>query len=405
MGLIIQKYGGSSVATIEQIDKIAIHIKHTVEQGHKVIAVVSAMGKYTDELLETAHKVNSNPPLREIDMLLTAGERVTMSLLSIALHKHGMHSRSLTGSQSGILTDNTHGNAKIVKILGQRIREGITESAVVIVAGFQGVCPETKDITTLGRGGTDLSAIALAQTLQADSCELYKDTGHIMTADPRIVANAKPIHHISWNSMCELTWNGAGVLQHRGANLALKYSIPIKIMSNLNMTKIGTIIEGKVKMENPNVEAITTTNKICQMVFTIPNTESDLKTGNEVYGNMLQKLWDQGEAPIISRLNQGHNSAAIEILVSDKNTSLMQSIIDKSNLKYELSIKSNLAIISIIGNGFKQNPSLINKAVTALSTPPRMTELHNHSMVLCIPVEHLNDSVNRLHEALIVNQT
>ena len=181
MGLIIQKYGGSSVASLERIKAVADHIKSCAQQGNRLVVTISAMGSQTDELSKLAIAMSPNPPRRELDMLLTAGERISMALLSIALHDRGVDAVSLTGSQCGILTDQTHGNARITKILGDRIRSSLNENRVVIVAGFQGVSPATKEITTLGRGGSDLSAIALAATLKADKCQLFKDVENLMT--------------------------------------------------------------------------------------------------------------------------------------------------------------------------------------------------------------------------------
>src|SRR5690606_30593967 len=195
--LIVHKYGGSSVKSIERIEAVADHIADRARAGDQLVVTISAMGAQTDELLQMAIQISASPPRRELDMLLTAGERISMALLSIALQKRGHHAVSLTGSQSGILTDETHGNARIHKILGDRIRQGIADNRVVIVAGFQGVSPKTREVTTLGRGGSDLSAVALAAALDAKEVHLYKDVEGVYSADPRIVPNARLLPKIN----------------------------------------------------------------------------------------------------------------------------------------------------------------------------------------------------------------
>ncbi|MDP8957618.1 MAG: aspartate kinase, partial [Actinomycetota bacterium] len=187
MALLIQKYGGSSVADAERIRMVARRVAEARRADHQVVVVVSAMGNTTDELLRLAGQVSPSPPEREMDMLLTAGERIAMALLAIAIHEEGVEAMSLTGSQAGILTDTSHGRAKILEIKGDRVRHGLAAGKVVIVAGYQGVNPDTKDVTTLGRGGSDATAVALAAVLRADACEIYTDVDGVFTADPRIV--------------------------------------------------------------------------------------------------------------------------------------------------------------------------------------------------------------------------
>ena len=255
--LVIQKYGGTSVGSIERIKHVADHIARTVRGGDQVVAVISAMGDQTDELLAMAHAISPRPPRRELDMLLTAGERISMALVSIALNELGQKAVSLTGSQSGIMTDTVHGNARISRIGAFRLQENLVSGHVVIVAGFQGVSADTKEITTLGRGGSDLSAIALAASLGARSCQLYKDVDGVCSADPRVVTEAKVLSAISWDSMTVMAWSGASVLHPRGAHLAAKYNIPVEIRSSFHLDRKGTLVKGRVWSESLLMPSLT----------------------------------------------------------------------------------------------------------------------------------------------------
>lgn len=232
--LIVQKYGGTSVASPERISAVADRICATKNDGHDVVVVVSAMGKTTDELIELAAAVNPDPPARELDMLLTSGERISMALTAMAIEARGVEAVSFTGSQAGILTDAAHGAAKITAIRGTRVKEALDDGKVVIVAGFQGVDPESKEITTLGRGGSDATAVALAAVLGADACEIFTDVDGVYTADPRIVAGAKLLTEISFEEMLELSASGAGVLMSRSVEFGRRFSIPIHVRSSFN---------------------------------------------------------------------------------------------------------------------------------------------------------------------------
>ena len=231
MGIIVKKFGGTSVESIDKIKKIAEHIASVKNDNDDIVVVVSAMGKTTDQLFALAYEITKHPNQREMDMLLTAGERITMALLSLALKDLGIQSISFTGSQSGIITDNSHGNAKILSINAFRISEELKKKKVVIVAGFQGVSLE-KEITTLGRGGSDTTAVALACFLKADKCEIFTDVSGVFTADPRNVKNVKKIDKISYEEMLYLTLTGSKVLHSRAAEFAYKYQIPLEIKSS-----------------------------------------------------------------------------------------------------------------------------------------------------------------------------
>jgi aspartate kinase len=246
MALIVQKYGGSSVANAERIKRVAERIVVAKKSGDDVVVVVSAMGDTTDELLDLAHQVSPLPPGRELDMLLTAGERISMALLAMAIHNLGYEARSFTGSQAGVLTTSSHGNARIVNITPGRLRAALDEGAIVIVAGFQGVSPDTKDITTLGRGGSDTTAVALAAAMGADVCEIYTDVDGVFTADPRIVPGARHIRSITYEEMLELAASGAKVLHLRSVEYARRYELPIHVRSSYSNNP-GTMVTGSME--------------------------------------------------------------------------------------------------------------------------------------------------------------
>ena len=234
MGLIVQKYGGSSVADAEGLKRVANRIVATKKAGHQVVVVVSAMGDTTDELLELAEQVSPMPNGRELDMLLTAGERISMALLAMAIGNTGHEAQSFTGSQAGVITTSTHGRARIIDVAPGRILEALNEGAIAIVAGFQGISQDTKDVTTLGRGGSDTTAVALAAALDADVCEIYTDVDGVFSADPRVVPAARKLKTVTYEEMLELAASGAKVLHLRCVEYARRYNLPIHVRSSFS---------------------------------------------------------------------------------------------------------------------------------------------------------------------------
>ena len=234
MGLVVQKYGGSSVADAASIKRVARRIVDARESGYDVCVVVSAMGDTTDELIDLAEQVSPRPPGRELDMLLTAGERIAMALLAMAIHDLGVQARSFTGSQAGVITTSSHGKARIIDVTPGRIRGALDDGAVAIVAGFQGVSQDTKDITTLGRGGSDTTAVALAAALDAEVCEVYTDVDGVFSADPRIVSAARHLPFVSYEEMLELAACGAKVLHLRCVEYARRFGLPIHVRSSFS---------------------------------------------------------------------------------------------------------------------------------------------------------------------------
>jgi len=246
VSLIVQKYGGSSVASAERIKRVAERIVAARKAGNEVVVVVSAMGDTTDELLDLAQQVAPVPPARELDMLLTSGERISNSLVAMAISALGAEARSFTGSQAGVITDSAHGRARIIDVTPGRIRAALDSGAIALVAGFQGVSQDTKDITTLGRGGSDTTAVALAAALNADVCEIYTDVDGVYSADPRIVPNAAKIDTISYEEMLEMAASGSKVLMLRCVEYARRYGVPVHVRSSYSDKK-GTMVTGSIE--------------------------------------------------------------------------------------------------------------------------------------------------------------
>lgn len=246
MALIVQKFGGTSVGSIERIKNVAHIIRSTVEKGDRVVAVVSAMSGETDRLVRLAHELASEPHEREMDMLLSSGERVTSALLSIALNESGLPAQSMTGRQVGIRTDSVHTKARIASISSERLVEVLSQGKVPIVAGFQGISAE-ENVTTLGRGGSDTTAVALAVAIKADRCDIYTDVTGVFTADPNLVPNARKLDQISYEEMLELASLGAKVLQTRSVEFAMKYRMPVRVRSTFVPEDEGTLVTAEEK--------------------------------------------------------------------------------------------------------------------------------------------------------------
>jgi len=256
VGIVVQKYGGSSVADAAGIKRVAQRIVNTRKAGNDVVVVVSAMGDTTDELRDLAEQVTPLPPPRELDMLLTAGERISMALVAMAIAQLGHKAQSFTGSQAGVITDSAHGRAKIIDITPGRIETAIKDGAIAIVAGFQGVSQDTKDITTLGRGASDTTAVALAAALGADVCEIYSDVDGVFTADPRIVPTARKLHRVSTEEMLEMAASGAKILHLRCVEYARRYDMPIHVRSSFSQKEGTWVVPDSHKGEEDMEQAI-----------------------------------------------------------------------------------------------------------------------------------------------------
>ena len=259
MGIVVQKYGGSSLADADAIKRVARRIVENKKAGHDVVVAVSAMGDSTDDLLDLANDVSPLPPAREMDMLLTAGERISMALVAMAISDLGYTARSFTGSQAGVITDDVHGKAKIIDVTPGRITSALAEGHIVIVAGFQGVSQVTKEITTLGRGGTDTTAVALAAALKADVCEIYTDVDGVFTADPRIVPAAQKLDRVSFEEMLELAAAGAKILHLRCVEYGRRYGVPIHVRSSFSQLQGTWVVDDPTEggtMEAPIIAGV-----------------------------------------------------------------------------------------------------------------------------------------------------
>lgn len=394
MSLYIQKYGGTSVGTLDRIKAVAAHIASTYRQGHRVVVVVSAMGQQTDELLEMALKLSSNPSQREVDMLLTVGERISMSLLSIALNDLNIPTVSLTGSQSGILTDNNFGNAKINRILGDRVRRGIEDNKLVIVAGFQGMSEDEKEITTLGRGGSDLTAIALTHSLKADRCQIYKDVDGVCSADPRLVPTARVIPSMSWDTLSNLTWYGSGVVHNRGVHLAKKYKIPLEIRSSFNLETHGTLIGSVKPVEKAVVHALTHRKDLAWLRL-------DSCDSSKI-PEILSFLFTQGEHPLFIQQNSGDAGNWVELVMSQHAVIKFERYVKASHDSSSLRVLAqNLTCVTAVGDGFWQEPKVIEKALQSLGKPTVLVDCKNNVLNMFMQHGNLEEILGRLHKALI----
>ncbi|MFI6499985.1 aspartate kinase [Nonomuraea typhae] len=371
MALVVQKYGGSSVADASCIKRVAQRIVATKKAGNDVVVAVSAMGDTTDELLDLAEQVAPLPPARELDMLLTSGERISMALLAMAIANLGHEARSFTGSQAGVITDSTHGKARIIDVTPGRLREAIDQGHIAIVAGFQGVSQDTKDITTLGRGGTDTTAVALAAALEADVCEIYTDVDGVFTADPRIVSAARKIPKISYEEMLEMAACGAKVLHLRSVEYARRFNLPIHVRSSFS-TKEGTWVvsdpytEG-TEMEQPIISGVAHDRSEAKItVVGVPD-----KVGEAAH---IFKTLADAEINIdmivqnVSAAATGRTDISFTLPTSDASTALtsLKKIQDKVGFE-SLLFDDQIGKISLIGAGMRSHPGVTATFFAALA--------------------------------------
>ena len=360
MALIVQKYGGSSLESPERIRSVAERIVATKKRGHDVVVVCSAMGDTTDELLDLAAAVNPVPPAREMDMLLTAGERISNALVAMAIESYGAKAQSFTGSQAGVLTTERHGNARIVDVTPERVREALDEGKICLVAGFQGVNKDTRDVTTLGRGGSDTTAVALAAALKADVCEIYSDVAGVYTADPRIVPNAQKLEKISFEEMLELAAVGSKILVLRSVEYARAFDVPIRVRSSYSNDP-GTLVAGSME-EIPVEEATlvgvaTDTSEAKVTVLGIPDTVGEaaklfrVLADNEINIDMvLQNVssLEDNRTDITFTCPRADGPRAMELLKR------LQSEGTCENLLYD----DQIGKVSLIGAGMKSHPGV-----------------------------------------------
>jgi len=362
--LVVQKYGGSSVANVERIEHVAKRIIASAKDGNKVVVVVSAMGDTTDELIDLSKKINPNPSEREMDMLISTGEQISCALLAMAIHKRGIGAISFTGPQVGIITDTYHTQAKILKIETDRIKKELVRGKIVIVAGFQGLSTAL-EITTLGRGGSDLSAVALAVSLGADLCEIYTDVEGIYTADPRIVAGAKKIKYITFDEILELAARGAQVMHTRAVEVAKKFNIPLHVRGSFSK-KEGTIIMEKTPIiEEAVVRGATLTENEAKL--TLCNVPDRPGIAARVFNNLAR---ENINVDMIVQ-NVSHKKLTdISFTVPKKNLpkalKLSKIISKKIGAKNVIS-DENIAKVSVVGVGMKSHSGVAAKCFSILA--------------------------------------
>lgn len=369
MALVVQKYGGSSVADAERIRRVAERIVATKKQGNDVVVVVSAMGDTTDDLLDLAQQVCPAPPPRELDMLLTAGERISNALVAMAIESLGAHARSFTGSQAGVITTGTHGNAKIIDVTPGRLQTALEEGRVVLVAGFQGVSQDTKDVTTLGRGGSDTTAVAMAAALGADVCEIYTDVDGIFSADPRIVRNARKLDTVTFEEMLEMAACGAKVLMLRCVEYARRHNIPVHVRSSYS-DRPGTVVVGSIKdvpMEDPILTGVAHDRSEAKVTIVglpdIPGyaakvfrAVADADVNIDMVLQNVSKVED-GKTDITFTCSRDVGPAAVEKLDSLRNE------IGFSQLLYD----DHIGKVSLIGAGMRSHPGVTATFCEALA--------------------------------------
>ena len=402
MKLIVQKFGGTSVANTSSLKIVAERIIDRKKEGYEVVVVPSAMGSSTDELIDLANELSEKPTPREMDMLLSAGERITMSLLSMHLNSLGHSSFSLTGSQAGIITTSRHGKAEIEEISGERVKEGIERGDIVIVAGFQGFNRDTREITTLGRGGSDATAVALAAALGAEKCEIFTDVEGIFTADPRIIESAKLIDEITYDEMLEMSSSGAGVLMARSVEFGRRYNVPIIVKSTFTNNK-GTVVKEKT-MEEAIVSGVTHNDK--EVKFTLFGVPDQPGIAGTVFGSLSEIGTN------VDMIVQNVSKESITDISFTAPSEQQKDVEDTlKNISKQLNAKGydvdeNIARISIIGAGMKSESGVASKMFKTLGDNKINISMISTSPIRVSCVISSNDiekALNVLHEEFITN--
>ncbi len=404
MALVVQKYGGSSVGDAERIRRVAERIVDRKKAGDDVVVVVSAMGDTTDELLELARQVAPVPPAREMDMLLTSGERISNALVAMAIHTLGAEARSFTGSQAGVITDSSHGKARIIDVTPGRVRSALDEGLIVLVAGFQGVSQDSKDITTLGRGGSDTTAVALAAALHADVCEIYTDVDGVFSADPRIVPDARRLENVSYEEMLEMAACGTKVLMLRCVEYARRYNVPVHVRSSYS-TKPGTVVSGSIK-DIPMEQAILTgvSHDRSEAKVTVVGLPDSPGMAAKIFravadaeidiDMILQNVSEAatGRTDITFTCPRADGPAAVEKLTK------LQGEIGFTQVLYD----DLVGKVSLIGAGMRSHPGVTATFCEALATAGVNIDIISTSeiriSVLCKDTE-LDDAVRAIHGA------
>ncbi len=398
MARIVQKYGGTSVGSVERIKHVASRIEQSVVQGHELVVVVSAMGKSTDQLVQLAGDITDNPSKREMDMLLSTGEQVTISLLTMALHELGIEAISLTGWQAGMQTEASHGNARISEINSKRMEEELQSGKVVIVAGFQGI--SGTEITTLGRGGSDTTAVAIAAALKASRCDIYTDVTGVFTTDPRYIKSARKLHSISYDEMLEMANLGAGVLHPRAVEFAKNYDVPLMVASSMEDV-IGTIIEEEVSMEQSLiVRGIAFENDVTKV--TVSGLPNHLNTLSKLFTTLSSH---QVNVDIIVQNQYDDNHVNISFSITQSSLKETLAVLQEAQEELQFTdihFEEELAKVSIVGSGMVSNPGVAAQMFEVLAENEIYIKMVSTSEIkVSVVIEEANMvlAVERLHEA------
>ncbi|HET9950959.1 MAG TPA: aspartate kinase [Candidatus Eisenbacteria bacterium] len=403
MGLLVQKYGGTSVGSPERIQRVADRIARTRRTGTGLVVVVSAMGDTTDDLIDLAKKVSPEEHPREMDMLLTAGERISMALVAMAVRDRGQEAVSFTGSQSGIVTDTSHTRAKIVEIRAERIREELAKGRVVIVAGFQGVSRE-REVTTLGRGGSDTTAVALAAALEAEECEIYTDVDGVYTADPRIVPGARKLAALSYDEMLELASLGAKVLHNRSVEIARRYGVPVHVRSSFNWNE-GTRIRKGGSMEQVVIRGIAHDADVAKIALLgVPDRPG-------VASEIFRAVGSQGvNVRMIVQASGEGGKNDVTFAVGTHDVKAVLPVVE--SMRKDLGARAfvydpDVAIISVVGEGLATSAGTAGAVFEALAQAKVNIELISTSSITItcmVRQEDVERAVRSLHEALQLEQ-
>jgi aspartate kinase len=399
MALVVQKFGGTSVGNAERIRAVAEHVARTRAAGNDVVVVVSAMGKFTDDLIRMADEVSPTRPPRELDMLLTAGERISMALVCMALSARGVESASFTGSQAGIITDTDHTRAKILEMRPDRIREAIDDGLVPVVAGFQGVSTE-KDITTLGRGGSDVTAVALAAALKADVCEIYTDVTGVYSADPRVVPKARQLAVVSFDEMMEMASTGGRVLMLRSVEFARRHGVPLHVRSSFTWEPGTWIVEEDPTMEQAVVLAITDdTSEAKITVGGVPDRPG-------VAAQLFRELANRGINVDMIVQNTGTNGLTdISFTVSKTDLEVAREACDEVKVEIGAAVVTtddDIGRVSVIGAGMKSSPGVTALMFETLFENGINIEMISTSSIrisCVLRADRIADAVRHLHTA------
>ena len=404
MALIVQKYGGTSVGTIERIHRVADRVAHTQREGNQVVVVLSAMSGETDRLLKLAHEVTTVPDDRELDMLLSTGERITIALLSMELRGRGINARSFTGRQVGIMTDSAHTKARIARVTADRIKEALKQGVIPVVAGFQGI-NEQSDVTTLGRGGSDLSAVALAAALKADRCVIFTDVDGVYTADPNIVPAARRIGKIAYEEMLEMASLGAKVLQTRSVEFAAKFNVPVEVNSSFKEGKGTLVTKEDTDMEAAAVSGVTGDRN--QAKITIVGVPDKPGIAARIFGPVA-------EAQInVDMIIQNMSQAALTDLSFTvpradlkKAVPLIQAVAKDIEAK-SVSVTEAIAKVSLIGVGMRSHSGVAAKMFEVLSREGiniMMISTSEIKISCVIDEKYLELAMRSLHSAFDLDQ-